>query len=96
MEALRNADDLIERLKKLGHGDYSQYRQEIADLWDKGHWDGNWDVTTDLNDPVLKDLRLIQEDEYDQHMDNGDEDGNPAPEWDDMLCDASSAYCWFA
>jgi len=39
----------------------------------------------------VRELRLIQEDEYDQHMDDDDS----KPEWEDMLVQAE-AYVWFA
>lgn len=91
--ALRDADDIIAKLAAAGHGDYSKYRNEIADLWDGeyGLWQGNDDCTTDLGDPELRDLKLIQEDHYDQHMDD-DED---KPEWDDMIWSGGD-YLFFA
>lgn len=89
--ALRDADKIIAELAQAGHGDYSKYRNEIADLWDGeyGLWQGNDDARTELNDPKLKDLWLIQEDHYDQHM---DEDEKPA--WDSMICYAGD-YVFF-
>lgn len=103
-EALKNADRVIASLLEQGHGDYSQYRTQIADLWagEYGLWEGNDESSTELNDPMLKDLRCIQEDHYDQHMDNGelDDDGEPTPDedkpdWDDMICSAGD-YIFFA
>lgn len=89
--ALRDADKIIAELAQAGHGDYSKYRNEIVDLWDGeyGLWQGNDDARTELNDPKLKDLWLIQEDHYDQHM---DEDEKPA--WDSMICYAGD-YVFF-
>lgn len=91
--ALRDADKIIEELAAKGHGDYSKYRNEIADLWDGeyGLWNGNDDCTTDLEDPNLKDLWLIQEDHYDQHMTKAE--GKPA--WNTMICYAGD-YVFFA
>lgn len=91
--ALRDADRIIEELAAKGHGDYSKYRNEIADLWDGeyGLWNGNDDCTTDLEDPNLKDLWLIQEDHYDQHMTKAE--GKPA--WNTMICYAGD-YVFFA
>jgi hypothetical protein len=103
-QALGLADRVIKALLDTGQGDYSKYRQEIADLWggEYGLWEGNDECTTELNDPVLKDLRCIQEDHYDQHMDSGyyDDDGLPIPNddkpsWDDMLCSAGD-YIFYA
>jgi len=90
--ALRDADTIIKALAEQGHGDYSAYRNQIADLWDGeyGLWYGNDECTTDLEDDNLRDLRLIQEDHYDQHM---DEDEKPA--WGDMICYAGD-YVFFA
>jgi hypothetical protein len=91
-QAIVDADRVIAALQSQGHGDYSRYRKEIADLWegDYGLWEGNDECSTDLNDPVLKDLRCIQEDHYDQHMDDDDK-----PDWDDMICYAGD-YIFFA
>lgn len=92
-EALQNADQVIAALLDQGHGDYSKYREQIAELWsgEYGLWKGNYDATTDLGDDTLQDLLCIQEDHYDQHMDE-DED---KPEWDDMICYAGD-YIFFA
>lgn len=84
--ALDKADQLIEALKTEGL-DYSEYREELSKLWDDGLWEGNWDVTTDLPAGV-RNIRIIQEDEYDQHMDDG-------PSWDSMLF-SRPEYTWFA
>lgn len=88
--ALRDADQIIKELADLGHGDYSAYREEIADLWDGdyGLWNGNDECTTDIGNPDLKELRLIQEDHYDQHMSN-------KPKWKDMICSVGD-YLFFA
>ena len=69
--ALSNADAVIATLKKSGI-DYTEYRDQIALVWNEGIWEGNWDSTTELDG--AKDLRMIQEDEYDQSM---DEDEKP-------------------
>lgn len=89
-EALTAADEVIDALKKHGL-DYSAYRDTIAqEAFDEGLLEGNWDVTVTFDDPKLKDLRFIQEDEYDQHMDDD------APEHDDMVCYVGviPAYVW--
>lgn len=90
-EAVNNADHLIEVLKQHHNVDYTAVRLELAEqIWYNGHWEGNWDVTTDLPEGH-RNLRAIQEDEYDQHMD--EDDG--APLWDDMLA-SNPVYVWFA
>ena len=94
-QALATADRVIKVLLETGAGDYSKYRQDISDLWagEYGLWQGNDECTTDLNDPDLRDLRCIQEDHYDQHMDE-DKDGEK-PSWEDMICQAGD-YIFFA
>jgi hypothetical protein len=91
-EAIWAAEEVITALKGRGL-DYSSHRDTIAlQLFDDGLLRGNWDVTTELNDPELKDLRAIQEDEYDQHMDYADD----KPEYDEQVCYTSMvpAYIW--
>lgn len=92
-ESLSSADELIEDVKAETGLDYSEHRELIAtQLYEEGLYNGNWGSSTDLEDPNLKDLRLIQEDEYEQSMDEDDE----KPEWDDMICQTSDGYVWFA
>lgn len=67
-EALKSSDKLISDLKEHGH-DYSSKRVEIAELFDKYLWEGHWDSSTFFEDGTPN-LRLIQEDEYDQHMED--------------------------
>jgi hypothetical protein len=90
--ALRDADLIIAALLAQGHGDYSHHRDEIADLWDGeyGLWEGNDTATTEFGDGMA-DLLLIQEDHYDQHMD----DDADKPDWDDMIVYAGD-YVFFA
>lgn len=67
---LQEADQVIKAL--LEHGlDYSHKREAIAQLFDDYLYNGNWDCSTDF-DNGTPDLRLIQEDEYDQHMEDED------------------------
>jgi len=67
-ECLAEADQVIKALLEEGL-DYSSKREDIARLFDEQLYNGNWDCTTDFEDGT-PDLRLIQEDEYDQHMDD--------------------------
>jgi hypothetical protein len=69
-DCLNCADDVIARLLKCGH-DYTAKRDEIARLFYEDLYNGIWDSSTDFSDGT-PDLRLIQEDEYDQHMDDED------------------------
>lgn len=67
---LREADEVIAALLAEGH-DYTAKRDDIARLFNEQLYEGNWDSSTDFDDGT-PDLRLIQEDEYDQHMDDDD------------------------
>jgi hypothetical protein len=89
-EALAAADEVIAALKKQGL-DYTSLRDEIAQAFDGGLLEGN-DTEFVYCGPELKDLRIIQEDHYDQHMDE-DED---KPEWGSMLCYVAAvpSYIW--
>ena len=90
-DALDYTDWLIADLKKAGKGDYTKHRETLAvQVLDEGHWQGNNDITTDLGDPELPDLRIIQEDEWDQSMEE-DED---RPTWESMICSGAYGYCW--
>jgi hypothetical protein len=92
-ESLRNADEIIELMAQLGHGDYGAFRKEIAlDIYDNGHFSGNWDAffNPDEYGSSLPGFRVIQEDEYDQHMDE-DED---KPDHDSMVGDVPNGYLW--
>lgn len=80
-EAYFAADEVLGELQKKGL-DYSKHRQAIAEAYWNGLLEGNDEVTVSLTDSGLQDLRIIQEDHYDQHM---ADDGN-RPDWNDMLC----------
>lgn len=73
-DALKSADHVIKKLIEAGAPDYSSKRQEIADLFDNHLWQGNWDCQTDFEDD-MQNLRFIQEDEFDQSMDDESKDG---------------------
>lgn len=91
-ETLRYADEIIKYLADEGHGDYSGLRNEIAlDIYDNGHFSGNWDAyfNPEDYDSDLPGFRVIQEDEYDQHMDD-DED---RPDADDAIT-VPNGYLW--
>ena len=92
-EAYDAADQLISQVRANKGLDYSKYRELIAQqLFDEGMLEGNWDVTTDLGDSILPELRAVQEDEYDQHMD----DEENKPDWDSQVAYTVSvpAYIW--
>jgi hypothetical protein len=94
-QELSGADEIIEVLKEKGHGDYTAFRREIAlDIYANGHYAGNdtahfnpdkYDETS-----TLPGFYVIQEDHYDQHMDE-DED---KPSWDSMVAMVQNGYLW--
>ena len=89
-QCLDAADEIIELMGKEGH-DYSPHRQQIADeLYRDGVWNGNWDSITEFGDD-LPDLRLIQEDEYDQSMDEDEK-----PDFDSQIAQVSGGYLFYA
>ncbi|MNK40199.1 hypothetical protein D3C87_588420 [compost metagenome] len=90
-ESYSSADQVIKDLAAQGH-DYSAHREEIARVFDEYLFNGNWDSCTEIDLPDVQELRFIQEDEYDQHMDNDPD----KPEWDDMLGYMAGHYVWFA
>lgn len=73
MNALQAANEVIDAVNIATGLDYSQHREEIAKLFEDYLWNGEWDMATDLEEANgLENLRLIQEDEFDQHMDTDD------------------------
>lgn len=93
-ESLRSADEIIKTLADEDQGDYSAFRKEIAlDIYDNGHFNGDWDANfnpEDYGNNELTGFRVIQEDEYDQHMDD-DED---APLFEEMVASVPNGYLW--
>lgn len=94
-QELAGADEIIKLLADRGFGDYSAFRKEIAlDIYANGHYAGN--DTAHFNpdeydaNSTLTGFYVIQEDHYDQHMDD-DED---KPEWDDMVSMVQNGYLW--
>jgi hypothetical protein len=93
--SLRNADQLIAMLDERGYGDYTGFRTQIAlDIYDNGHYSGHdtahFDPQEHDETSTLQGFYVIQEDHYDQHM---DEDPD-RPEWTDMVCDVPNGYLW--
>ena len=61
--------------------DFSPHLNAIAEDIEKYVFNGNWDHTIDVEVDGVPWIRVIQEDEYDQHMDEDDED---TPSGDDV------------
>jgi hypothetical protein len=75
-QVAESADTAIASLLASGCGDYTPHRAALIETF-KLLEEGNWDCTTDIDQDgagALPDLRFIQEDEYDQHMDDGDKE----------------------
>lgn len=92
-DAIRAAVEIINKMKDRGL-DYSMHKVAIATAYDEGLLEGNSEAIVALDSSTLKDLRIIQEDHYDQHMDH-DED---RPTWKDMLFSVCTvpSYVWFS
>lgn len=67
-QALDAADTVINEIRQHHQHDYTPKRLEIADFFENDLWCGNWDSSLDFDN--MPRLRFIQEDEYDQHMDD--------------------------
>jgi hypothetical protein len=75
-EIAKSADQAIADLLASGNSDYTPHREAIIETF-KLLLNGNWDCTTDIDQDganALPDLRFIQEDEYDQSMDEDDKE----------------------
>lgn len=86
-EARDAADEVIEGLKEAGKGDYSAHRAAIEEGFNSRLLSGDSDFVIDC--PGLKDIRVIQEDHYEQHMDHEDD----RPDEDDMEMTVSLTAC---
>lgn len=80
-------NDIIKQVMQATGIDYSSKLQEIIKLFDETLYAGCYNATTDFNDNNFPDLHFIQEDEYDQSMDDEDK-----PEENSFLCYANNHY----
>lgn len=78
-EAVKLADRLIAAIKAENGTDYTPVRDELIAMFDDDLLNGNWDTTSDFGG-ALPDLRIIEENEYDQSMDEDEK-----PDWDSMI-----------
>jgi hypothetical protein len=90
-ESYAAADEVIEDVLAATGKDYSAVREEIAGVFDGYLFHGVWDMSTGIENTELKDLRFIQEDEYDQRMD----DDPDKPDWDSQICYSAGHYVFF-
>jgi hypothetical protein len=68
------AEELITNILKHKHYDYTPHKLKIAKHYIDYLWCGNWDTTLYFDN--MPSIRFMQEDEYDQHMDE------PRPDYD--------------
>lgn len=89
------ADQIIKELRQKTGIDYSRGREQIADTINEEIWNGHWDAHVEFlpehGNPEMRDLRIIEDNEYDQSMDEDEK-----PDWDSMLCESSAGYVFFA
>ncbi len=87
-ESGQAADEVLKSLAKAGY-DYSAHRDAIIEAFDEDILNGNNDSR--VRCPGMKTILIIQEDHYDQHMDD-DED---KPLWEDMVASVSHVPSYF-
>lgn len=78
-EARELAQQFVEHFKPKF--DFTPHINKIAEEINDYVFNGNWDHTIDVEVDGVPWIRVIQEDEYDQHMDEDDED---TPSYDDV------------
>lgn len=91
-DATNAADEVIAALEQQGIKGLTAYdRYLIGEAFDEGLLNGNDEATVDFEGRQPFSLNIIQEDHYDQHMDEEDK-----PSWDDMLVYVGTvpAYVW--
>lgn len=86
-EAAKLADQVIEAIKSKNGTDYTPVRDELTAMFDDDLLNGNWSTRSDFGVPGLPELRIIEENEYDQSMDEDEK-----PDWDSMVVDISGYY----
>ena len=72
--------EIIDLLNDKENLDYSSKFNAISKDIENYVLNGSWDHTIDLDDDNLPSIRIIQEDEYDQHMDDEEK-----PDWEELL-----------
>lgn len=74
-EAKRFATNVVEPMRVNGL-DYTHHAQDIESWANENMWNGDWDLTISFDEglpgPAVRDLRFIEETEYDQHMEDED------------------------
>ena len=81
-EAKEVAQRFIDTIKDAKDIDFQPHFDIIAQHIKDYVFNGMWDTTIDVEDPHFPDIRVIEETEYDQHMDEDDEN---TPSWDDVI-----------
>lgn len=78
--ARKEADYLIVDILKKSGVDYSSKKEELAKCFVDDLWNANYDCTLTFDDGTPE-IRFLQEDEYDQHMDDDEK-----PDYDFYSC----------
>ncbi|EBS4516504.1 hypothetical protein DQT32_03640 [Salmonella enterica subsp. enterica serovar Braenderup] len=78
-EAMDLAQEFVEHFKDKFN--FAPHVDKIAEDINDYVYNGNWDHTIDVEVNGVPCIRVIQEDEYDQHMDEDDED---TPSYDEV------------
>lgn len=76
------ASTFIEKILKVKGIDFTPHYDKISKDIEDYVFNGNWDHTIDVEDSNFPNIRVIEENEYDQHM---DEDDSDTPAWDDII-----------
>ncbi len=74
------AQSIIDAIKSSKGIDFQPHFNEIASDIENYVYNGTWDHTIVVDDMNLPFIRIIEENEYDQHMDNED-----CPQLDELL-----------
>jgi hypothetical protein len=78
-ESMELAQTFVDHFKEKF--DFQPHIDTIAADIENYVFNGNWDHTIDVEVDGAPRIRVIEENEYDQHMDEDDED---TPKWDDI------------
>ena len=85
-------NQLAANLGLTKYADHRAHLEKIAqELFEDGLLQGNWDPTITFDDNKLAQIRCINEDEYEQYMDENDED---TPSWNSRVCRCEFGYIW--
>lgn len=87
-EAEELAQRFVEEIKSSAGIDFTPHLAKIQEDIADYVFNGNWDHTIDVEDDNFPNIRVIEENEYDQSMDDDEK-----PSWDDVI-DLGGHYIW--